>query len=359
MKRILFTGGGTAGHVSPNLALIPYFLDDGYEVHYIGSRTGIEKNMIQPPVVYHEISTGKLRRYFSMKNFTDPFRIIRGYGQCLSLLKKLRPQIIFSKGGFVSVPVCLAAKHYHIPVILHESDFTPGLANKICMPYCKVICTSFEETLKHTGDKGILTGTPIRREILNGNRQFAKSMLKGFDPKKPTVLFMGGSLGAQAINACLHTIAEGLTRRYNIIHICGKGNLNTKLARLDGYAQFEFITQELPDFFAYADFVVSRSGATSIFEFLAVKKPMLLIPLPASASRGDQILNANYFSKCGYAKVLKQEDMTPETLQKSVDDLYQHLDLFRQALNQSKMKDSNQKVLNLLYEHMLPEKTEF
>lgn len=352
MDKICFTGGGTAGHISPNLALIPYFLEQGYEVHYIGSKTGMEKNMVKPPVIYHEISTGKLRRYFDLKNFTDPFRIIGGYFQSLSLLKRLKPRIIFSKGGFVSVPVCIAAKHLKIPVILHESDYSTGLANKICTPYCDVICASFETALAGAGNKGVLTGIPIRQELFHGNISYAKSVLTNFDFTKKTVMFMGGSLGAKAINEALRSNLDTVTKRYNVIHICGKGNLDQSLESKAGYMQFEFLSDKLPDFIAVSDFVVSRSGATAIFEFLALNKPMVLIPLPAGASRGDQLQNAGYFENHGYAHVLLQEQLTPQSLLEAMDYVSSHLEEYKEKQRESKYIGSNEKIIDIILKTM-------
>lgn len=354
MKKIVFTGGGTAGHVSPNLALIPYFLEDGYEVHYIGSKDGIEKSIVKNPIIFHEISTGKLRRYFSWQNFIDPFKIIKGYFQSRSILKTIKPTVVFSKGGFVTVPVCYAAKSRKIPVILHESDFTPGLANKLCMKKAQVVCTSFEKTLSYIPDnKGVLTGIPIRRELLKGNKQYARSILKNFDETKSTILFMGGSLGAQAINECVFEIIKELTKTYNVIHITGAGNINKNLTKLEGYHQFAYVTNEFADFLAYSDFVIARSGATSIFELLALKKPMLLIPLPKGASRGDQLLNAQYFEKCGYAKVLQQEDMNEKSLLENIHWMEENKEELINNMEKSKMKDSNKLIIDIIHEYEL------
>lgn len=348
MKTICFTGGGTAGHVSPNLALIPYFIENDFDVHYIGSKNGIEKDMVKAPIKYHAISTGKLRRYFDVKNFTDPFRIIGGYFQSLSLLKKMKPAVIFSKGGFVSVPVCIAAKQLKIPVILHESDYTAGLANKICMPYCSVICASFETALANAGAKGVLTGIPIRDELFSGNSSYAKGTLSSFDFTKKTIMVMGGSLGAKAINECLRKCLDELLKNFNIIHICGKGNIDVSLNNKPGYVQYEFISKELPDFLTVTDFVLSRSGATSIFEFLALNKPMILVPLPSSSSRGDQILNARYFEKQGFAKVLPQEQLNTESLMASINHVSAHLDEYKRNQKKQNYRDANKKIIHII-----------
>lgn len=353
MDRICFTGGGTAGHVSPNLALIPYFIEGGYEVHYIGSKTGIEKDMIKPPVIFHPISTGKLRRYFDMKNFTDPFRIMNGYIQSRKLLKAMKPRIIFSKGGFVSVPVCVAAKHLGIPVVLHESDYSTGLANKLCTPYCSVICACFETAIAGAGDKGVLTGIPMRSELLKGNCAYAKSILQNFDFSKKTMMIMGGSLGAKAINDCVRSCLNELLKSYNIIHICGKGNLDISLNNKAGYAQYEFVSKELPDLLSVTDFVLSRSGATSIFEFLTLNKPMILIPLPSSSSRGDQILNAKYFEKQGFAAVLPQEELNASNLLATINHVRENLEKYKNDQKKHGYEDSNKKIIDILLSNMI------
>lgn len=323
-QTIILTGGGTAGHVSLNQAIIPSLLELGYDVHYIGSEQGIEKELIGeafPEVPFYGISSGKLRRYFSMKNFTDPFRVIAGVMQAFRIIKKVKPQVIFSKGGFVSVPVVMAAKMAGIPVVIHESDVTPGLANKIALPFASHVFTIFEETLQHLPkDKSTCTGSIIRQELFSGDK--AKGLAAcGFTSQKPVLLVMGGSLGSVVLNDALRHNLPELLQTFQIIHLCGKGNADKALDAMPGYKQFEYVTTELPDLLHAADFIVSRAGSNSIFEFLALHKPMLLIPLSAQKSRGDQILNANLFKKQGYAEVLEEEALTKETFMKSVHTL--------------------------------------
>lgn len=316
---IVFTGGGTAGHVTPNLALIPLVREKcknvELDVHYIGSENGIEKEIIAKydNITYHSIRTGKLRRYFSWQNFSDPFRVIGGYFDAKKLMKKIRPAIVFSKGGFVSVPVAAAAHAYKIPVIAHESDLTPGLANKISARFATKICTTFPDTLEYLPKGiGVCTGSPIRPELFDGSAERARAYY-GFD-NKPVILSMGGSLGSVVLNKALRENLPELTKKYNIIHLCGKGNIDDKCEKYTAsYKQFEFISDELPDALALSDFIVSRAGSNAIHEFLALHKPMLLIPLSAAASRGDQILNAQSFEKRGFAIVLKEENITPST----------------------------------------------
>ena len=300
MKRIVLTGGGTAGHVTPNIALLPRLKELGYEIHYIGSYDGIERKLMeQYHIPYYGIASGKLRRYFDWKNFSDPFKVIKGYSQARSILKKLKPDVLFSKGGFVSVPVVMAAKHRKIPAIIHESDITPGLANKLAIPYAYKVCCNFPETMKYLpAEKAVLTGSPIRRELLSGNRQNGLSYCH-FQSGKPVILIMGGSSGSQFINETVRSILPELLKTYQIIHLCGKGNLDASQNNTVGYTQLEYANKELSDLFAAADLVISRAGANAICELLALRKPNILIPLSANASRGDQILNAHSFEQQG------------------------------------------------------------
>ena len=315
-KTIVLTGGGTAGHVTPNLALIPLLMERGWQVHYIGSTGGMERGLVEnlPGVTYHGISSGKLRRYLDLKNISDPFRVMRGTAQAVSLFRKLKPAVVFSKGGFVSVPVAYAARLTGTPLVLHESDLTPGLANRLCIPAARRICTTFPETAEHLGPKARHTGTPIRRALFEGDAGRGLGLCGFAQPGMPALLMMGGSQGASSINAALRAILPKLSQSFNVIHICGKGNRDESLVGHGSYAQFEYVGSELPDLLAAAGVILSRAGANSIFEFLALKKPMLLIPLPLSASRGDQIDNAKSFQKQGIAHVLYQEDMTEDSL---------------------------------------------
>ena len=230
MKRIILTGGGTAGHVTPNIALIPKLRELGYDIQYIGSYNGIEKELIEPfGIPYHGISSGKLRRYFSLQNFTDPFRVIKGFGEARKLIKSLKPDVIFSKGGFVSVPVVLAGKRCKVPVIIHESDMTPGLANKLAIPSAVKVCCNFPETLDALPEgKAVLTGSPIRQELLTGDKDAAKKMC-GFTDEKPVILVIGGSLGAVAVNEAVRAALPELLKEFQIIHLCGKGKVDNCL----------------------------------------------------------------------------------------------------------------------------------
>lgn len=352
MKKIVLTGGGTAGHVTPNIALLPALKEAGFDAEYIGSYTGIEKDLItKEGIPYHGISSGKLRRYFDWKNFSDPFRVIRGYGQARSLLKKIKPSIVFSKGGFVSVPVVLAAKSLHIPAILHESDMTPGLANKIAMKGAVKICCNFPETIKYLPEgKGVLTGSPIRQQLLHGDRQKALDFT-GLSGDRHILLIIGGSLGSVFINNAVRGALDDLLQKFEIIHLCGKGNLDPSLDGKEGYVQYEYISKELPDLFAAADLVISRAGANAICELLALHKPNILIPLSRNASRGDQILNAESFKKQGFSYVIEEEDVNEQTLSEAIHYVADHKDEYKKAMTDSGQMDSIAKIVGLIKEY--------
>ena len=349
MKRIVLTGGGTAGHVTPNMALIPRLQELGYEIHYIGSYNGIEKKLIEEMhIPYYGISSGKLRRYFDLKNFTDPFRVIKGFSEAQHLIKKLKPDIIFSKGGFVAVPVVLAAKKNHVPVICHESDMTPGLANKIALPFASKICCNFPETLKSLpADKAVLTGSPIREELRHGDAEKAKKFCN-FTSDKPVLMVIGGSLGSANVNAAIRGILPQLLKDFQVIHLCGKDKLDPALNGTPGYVQYEYIKEELADLFALADVVVSRAGANAICELLDLRKPALLIPLGSNASRGDQILNAQSFKSQGFCEVLTEDILTSELLLETIHKLYDHSSTYVQAMEKSELSNAIEKITSLI-----------
>lgn len=351
MKKIVMTGGGTAGHVTPNIALFDSLQKDGYEIHYIGSYEGIEKGLIEDKKIpYYGISSGKFRRYRSWKNLTDPFRVLHGFFQARRLLGRIRPNVVFSKGGFVSVPVVMAAKTRHIPVIIHESDLTPGLANKLAMPSATKVCCNFPETLPYLPkEKAVLTGSPIRQELLHGNKQAAKDFC-GFTGDLPILMVMGGSIGSVYINNAIRGCIDTLLTKYQIIHLCGKGNIDESLKDKKGYAQFEYISENLPDLFAAADLVVARAGANSICELLALHKPNILIPLSRNASRGDQILNANSFAKQGFSAVLEEEEVTPEKLMATIDDVMAHRSKYIDAMKNSGQMNAIETIIGLIEE---------
>jgi len=349
MKRIILTGGGTAGHVTPNIALLPELRKRGYDIHYIGSYNGIEKELIQQfDIPYHGISSGKLRRYFSVQNFTDPFRVLKGFGEAKKLIKTLKPDVIFSKGGFVSVPVVIAGKQLSVPTIIHESDMTPGLANKLAIPSASKVCCNFPETLNHLPkEKAVLTGCPIRRELLSGNRKAALEFC-GLSSDKPVLLIIGGSLGSIVVNQAIRRILPDLLKDFQVIHLCGKDKVDASLKNQKGYVQFEYIQQELKDLLALSDVVISRAGANAICELLALHKPNLLIPLSRNASRGDQILNAHSFERQGFSVVIEEEALTDEVLLASIHKLYQNKDAYISAMKKSSQQDSVNTILDLI-----------
>lgn len=349
MKKIVLTGGGTAGHVTPNIALLPKLKELDYEIHYIGSYDGIEKKLIEEMgVPYYGISSGKLRRYFDIKNFTDPFKVIKGYSEAAKLMKQIKPDVVFSKGGFVTVPVVIAAHRKKIPTVIHESDMTPGLANKLCISSATQICCNFPETVSYLPEgKANLTGSPIRKELLEGSKIRAEKFCR-FTSHKPTVLIIGGSLGAAAVNDAVRKILPKLLTKYNVIHLCGKDKLDESLKGTQGYAQFEYIKKELADLFALADIVISRAGANAICELLALKKPSILIPLPASASRGDQILNANSFKKQGFSEVLEEEKITDDLLYNTVETVYENRGKYIQAMENTKQQNGVKAVIEVI-----------
>ncbi len=346
-KKIVFTGGGSAGHVTPNIAIIDLLQKKDHQVFYIGRKNGIERGLIEPlEIPYYGIQAGKLRRYFDFKNFTDVFRIIAGFFQALFMLLKIRPQAIFSKGGFVACPVVWAGWLLRIPVVIHESDISPGLANKLSLPFARKICLNFEESKTHVnGQKAVLTGLPIRQSLLHGNQENGLTIC-GFTNSLPVILMMGGSQGAVAINEVLRESLDDLLGKFQLCHLCGKGN--KKAIEKEGYFQLEYAKEELPDLLAMSDLVISRAGATSIFEFLSLKKPNLLIPLPKSASRGDQILNAAVFEKAGYSNVLFQEDMSVKTLLEGVEKVYQNREIAIQKMTSSKLANATANVVNAI-----------
>lgn len=351
MKRIILTGGGTAGHVTPNIALIPFLKELGYDIQYIGSHNGIEKELIEPfGIPYHGISTGKLRRYLSAQNLTDPFRVLKGISEARKLIRDLEPDVIFSKGGFVSVPVVLAGKKNKVPVIIHESDMTPGLANKISFPSATKVCCNFPETLEYLPeDKAVLTGSPIRQEILTGDKEAALKLC-GFTADKPVILVIGGSLGAVAVNNAVREALPELLDSFQIVHLCGKGKVDESFDGTPGYKQFEYLKEELRDVFAMTDIVISRAGANAICELLALHKPNILIPLSANASRGDQLLNARSFERQGFSIVLEEEEVTKATLVKAVQNLYDNRETYTAAMSESGQRDSIHTILNLIEE---------
>lgn len=349
MKKIVLTGGGTAGHVTPNIALLPALQEAGYDITYIGSYDGIEKQLITDfGIPYYGVSTGKFRRYLDPQNFKDPFKVIKGYNEAKKILKELAPDVVFSKGGFVSVPVVRAAAALKIPCIIHESDMTPGLANKLCIPVASKICCNFPETVdSFKKGKAVLTGTPIRAELFTGDAAEGRKLC-GFNEDKPVLMIIGGSLGAAAVNQAVRDALPELLKKYQVVHVCGKNKVDNLLLTLEGYKQFDYIKEDLRHLFAVADVVISRAGANAICELLALHKPNILIPLPAKASRGDQLLNAKSFEQQGYSVVLDQDDLTTKLISQTVDSVYDEREKYIAAMEDSVQQDSIEKIMKLI-----------
>ena len=347
-KKIVLTGGGTAGHVTPNIALLPYLQQANFEIYYIGSLNGIEKKLIEDyQIPYLGIETGKLRRYFDPKNFTDPLRVLKGYGQARKFLKGYRPDVVFSKGGYVSVPVVRAAHALRIPCVIHESDMTPGLANRLCIPCADKVCCNFPETLAALPpSKAVLTGTPIRGELFQGSREEGRRIC-GFTDQKPVLMVIGGSLGAASVNEAVRDNLQKLLPDFNIVHLCGKDKMDNLKLTVPGYKQFEYVKEDLKHLFAAADIVLSRAGANAICELLALKKPNILVPLPSSSSRGDQLLNARSFEAQGYS-VLVEDDVLPDVIVESVHKLYFERQLYIDAMAKSSQVNAIPVMMELL-----------
>lgn len=341
MKTIVLTGGGTAGHVMPNLALVPELKKNFEKIVYIGT-SGIEKQLAKNVGIdFFEIDAVKLVRSLSPKNLLIPVKLISSISKAKKLLKEISPAVVFSKGGYVSIPVAIAAKKLNIPVLTHESDLSLGLANKIISHYATLILTAFEKTAQGK-EKFVFAGAPVREQIFKGNKNKLNFNL---NPSKKTVLFFGGSLGAKAINDSVFESINKLTKKYNVLHITGKGK--SKKINAKNYYSVEY-TNEIENFFDAADFVVCRAGANSVFELLSLSKPMLLIPLPKAESRGDQIDNANYFKGKGMCEVLFQENLNSNNLIKSLENLEKNSKIIQKNIKNWEIKSPNKKIVEII-----------
>ena len=342
---VLVVGGGSAGHVLPAVPVIQACLARGDEVTFVGTRTGLEEDLVKDlPITFYGISAGKLRRYFSWQNFTDVLRIGRGVIQSLALLRRVKPQVVFSKGGFVSFPVVVAAWLLRVPVVAHESDLTPGLANRLITPFAARLCTSFPVQMDASA-KVVHTGTPLRDEILNGDVERGRSFL-GVSAEQPILLVTGGSLGAERLNEAVHAALEKLTVSFFVVHICGPGKT---IAHADqNYLQLEYVREGWGDIIAAADLVVSRAGANALFEWLALAKVHLLVPLSAAVSRGDQVENAQFAAKQGLSEVLAEEALTPEGLFNAVHALYTERESYRSRMQELALPDATTAIIEQL-----------
>lgn len=347
--RILFTGGGTAGHVTPNLALMAALAEQGAELHYAGSRDGIERELVAATGArYHVLPTGKLRRYLSLQNLTDLFRVLAGILVGWRLCRRLRPQLVFSKGGFVSVPVVLGARLAGIPVIAHESDLTPGLATRIVARFVDLVCTNFPETRVAGARRLEYTGSPIRPGLLAGDRSRGLAFA-GLEGERPVLMIVGGSLGSAFLNARVRALLPQLLERFEILHICGRGNTDPDAAR-PGYAQFEFVGEPFADLLAAADLVLSRAGANALMELVAARRPMLLVPLTTAGSRGDQIENADWAVAHGLARRVEESELEGSALVAELDALLAERSALDRALAGFELPDARSRLLGLIRE---------
>ncbi len=347
--KIVLTGGGTSGHVTPNIALLDVLKNHFEDIYYIGTEKGVEKALIEGEgIPFFTIEAGKLRRYIDVENLKDISKIFKGYKKSVKILKKLKPDVVFSKGGFVSCPVVWAARKLKIPVVLHESDITPGLANKLSLPSASKICYAFPETEKHLPEgKRVYTGLPVRKEILEGDREKGIEIC-GFENDKPVLTVIGGSLGSVFLNDTVRMNLNELLKHFNICHLCGKGHIDHSLLNVNGYCQFEYVNKELCHIMAATDMLVSRAGATAIFEIVELKKPALLIPLSKKASRGDQIDNAKSFAKQGLVEFTEEEDLNPSQFTEKILSIYMNRDKYIKIQSEKASKDSRNAVLEVI-----------
>lgn len=352
---ILLTGGGSAGHVTPNLALAQALVARGYDVHYAGRSEGIEKDLVAPTgLPYHGLSAGKLRRYLSLENLTDIARIAKGLIDACRIVRRWQPALVFSKGGFVSCPLVWAAWLHRIPVVVHESDFSPGLANKLSSPFARRICYAFPETGRHfAAAKRVHTGIPVRTSLLGGDAEQGRRICGFIDTVKPTLLIIGGSLGSRTINATVHAALPALLPHFNICHLVGPLHDTASAAAQPGYFVLPYAGEELAHLLALADLVLSRAGATTLFELLAARQPHLLVPLSRHASRGDQIQNAQCFERLGYSEVLPEEALTPETLCTALHATYTKREQFAKQMAEAPMTNATDRVVEAI-ESCLP-----
>ncbi len=355
--KIAFAGGGTGGHIYPGLAIadelktIASEKNVDIELFWFGNSSGMDRNIVEKSGSVNKfigIPSGKLRRYFSLKNFFDIFKIFAGFVASFFKLLFIRPIVLFSKGGFVSVPPCIAAKLLGIPVFTHECDFTPGLATRINSKFASKILLSYEETKKFFSaekqNKTIVTGNPIRPVFYSANAKAGLEFLfegKDFDSSKPILLVLGGSLGAHQINQLIVENLDWLTSKFNIVHQCGAKDKDFVPAAKKGYYPYPFIYSQMPDVIAASDIVLSRAGANSIWECSVLGKPLVLIPLCGSGTRGDQVDNAAFFEKQNAAKVLLGDDVTFDNLKKLLEFLLDSSERDVMAMASKKMSEGN------------------
>ena len=340
------TGGGTAGHVIPSVPIIERLLEDGLEVSFIGSDSGLEERLVADlDVTFYGIRTGKLRRYFSIENLLDALRVFVGVAQAFRLLRQIKPVVAFSKGGYVAFPVVFAAWLNRIPVVAHESDLTPGLANRLCLPFVKTLCLNFPET-KVRSRHVLITGTAVRSKLLNGSARQGRDWL-GIPDDRRILVVVGGSSGAMAINAVVRETLDALCERFFVVHVCGADQIDVGVQN-SNYLQYEYIADEWGNVLAAADLVISRSGANALYELLALRKLNILIPLSRRASRGDQIENAEMAERHRWSLVVPEETLSRDTLLNAIDFIDRDRDYWLEHLQTFELRDS----VTLIYEEL-------
>lgn len=353
--RIVFTGGGTAGHVNPNLALIEVLEKKGWDIAYFGGENSVEERMLKAKnLPFYAVRSGKLRRYFSWKNLIDPLNLLWGIGQSYIYLRRLKPRVVFSKGGFAALPVVIGAWLNRIPVLAHESDITPGLANRLSLPFVAVLCVTFEGSKQHLhrAKNIVVTGTPLRSQLFSGSREKGLAQC-GFHGQKPCLLVMGGSQGAEVINRCVREALVELTSKFHVIHLCGKGHLSDTLCKTPDYFQLEYAEGELGDLIAASDYILSRAGANALYEILACCKPHVLVPLSRRASRGDQIDNADYFKLQGISQVIPEEALSKERLTEALSVLEMSRDDVISKIKALQIHSATETIVALIEKHAL------
>lgn len=348
-KRLVFTGGGTLGHVMPNLPLIEHYQQQGYTIHYIGSKKGEERAFVEARQInYHSIKTGKLRRYFDWQNFLDIFNVSLGIVQSFFVLLKLRPKVLFSKGGYVALPAVVGAWLLRIPIVIHESDRTPGLTTKLSKRFAKKICVSFQHAAQYFEAKKVTwTGLPVRTALFNASRESGLAVT-GFSGNRPILLVFGGSLGAGFLNELIREyITTPWLSQFDVVNICGEGKVDPEL-NYANYKQFERLGAEFLDVMQAADIVLTRGGATSLFELLAMKKPHVIIPLSKAVSRGDQVHNARYFADLGVSTFIEEEEASWERVQALLQQCYQNRAALLASMEQLEFAQATQKVIEVI-----------
>ena len=345
--KILLTGGGTAGHVMPHIAMLNDYKKHFDKIIYIGQENGIERDIIKeyPFIKYYPIKAAKFIRRKIFANLLIPFKLISGIHGAKKIIKEEKPNIVFSKGGFVSLPVVIAAKRLKVPIVAHESDLNMGLANKLSKPAATVICTTFEKTANSIKNKGKFTGSPIRKDMIKDKYQSRHKL--GINTQKPVLVVTGGSQGSKAINNKIREEIKQITNKFYVVHLTGKNNLDNTYNNIKDYKQIEF-SSDMGSILSAADVVVSRAGSNTIFELAVLKKPMLLIPLPKGNSRGDQVDNAKYFNSQGYANFVTEEQLEKSSLLPYIIQTYNESETLTAALEKSGIKPGNEELLKTI-----------